>query len=262
MSIRFIIQSVLVLVCVCSLPATGAQPDGPEFHFYLAVFGVTVGADSKVQDFRVVKVIEPLTGTAAPAQVELPQMYIDVARKRTEAEHIPPTLKDGKPSETFTTFFYVPAAQQASPPTVTPISYELLNGTMANIISFKLADQGCQASIFGKNLGKTAFFFTYYAIPLAKNNKDERESVINAEIERCNANFGNAEVISKKVLPTTDQSIVEVVVKSPKSKVLSLHCRLICTSTAMLALTVVTPDDLGEQDRQAFDKIFDGFRFY
>jgi hypothetical protein len=262
-NIRYIISCIFVLACVCSAQTAEVSANEPEFHLYVAIFGVTVGTDSKIQDFRVVKVIEPLAGKNALVQVvELPGEYIDAARKQVEAENIKPALKDGKPSEELTMFLYTPRTQQASPAVIEPISFGSLNGTMAHIISFKLTDQSCQSSTFGRDLGKSALFLTYYAIPIAKDSKDERESVINAEIERCMGNFGNGKLISKKDLSMADQTIVEVVAKSPRSKTMSLRCRFICSSTMMLALTAVTPDDQDEGDMQTSDKMFDGFHFY
>jgi len=237
------------------------RPEEPALHFYIAVFGVTIGTDSQVQNFRLMKVIEPLTGTNDAVNLELSKAYIDAAKKEAEAAHLKPALKDGKPSERLTAFLYIPGSSPAADASALRMSLGSLDGIMADIISFELKGQGCQASIFGKPLGASALFFTYYAVPLARGSEEERETVINAEIERCAANFGGAKVISKKILPLADQSIVEVVVKSPRSKVLSLRCRVICTARQMLALTVTTPDDSDAATIQALDKMFDEFRF-
>ncbi len=75
------------------------------------------------------------------------------------------------------------------------------------------------------------------------------------------ANFGNATPVSKKSVPMDNQTIVEVVVKSPKSLVLSVRCRVICAAKQMLALTAVTPDNLDDANTQALDKMFAGFHF-
>jgi hypothetical protein len=233
--IQFIILFVLSLACVsCSRTRNATQAEGPAPRIYLAIFSITVGSDSHVQDFNLIKVIEPLSGTNESVDLELPPAYLESAKKTAEAAHLKPTPKEGNPSRTLTAFTYIPGASKAASPSAPRMSLESLDGLMAEVMSFELMGTGCQASLFGKQIGSSSLFLTQYAVPLTKGSEEEREAVINAEIERCRANFGGAKVISKKVLPLTDQSIVEVTVKSPKSKVLTLRSRVICTATQML----------------------------
>jgi hypothetical protein len=262
MRLQLILTFVLALAFAFPMRAADAPQAGEAAtRIYIAVFGITIGSDSELQNFHVIKVFEPLIGTNEPANLELPPAYIESAKKQVEAAHLMPTLKDGKPAESFTAFLYVPHTSGPAGASSPQMSLESLDGTMANVSSFELKGVGCQASNFGKPIGASALFFTYYAVPLPKDTAEDRENTINAEIERGMANFGGAQLISRKNLSLGDQSIVEVVVKSPKSKVLSLRCRMICTAKHMLALTATTPDDLDAATVQTLDKMFEEFRF-
>lgn len=78
----------------------------PEFKLYTVVFGITVDADSKLQGFKVVKVADAKSKVVKAVEVEIPQDYIDAARKVAEARRYKPELKDGKPVEFYTYFFH------------------------------------------------------------------------------------------------------------------------------------------------------------
>jgi hypothetical protein len=262
MRIRFLILFVLALAgAACNRARNPPQAEEPAPRIYLPVFGLTVGSDSRVEDFHLIKVIEPLSGTNQGVALELPPAYLESAKKTAEAAHLKPTLRDGKPSRTLTSFLHVPVASKASGSSAPRMSLESLDGVMNETTSFELMGAGCQLSVFGRPIGVSALFFYYYAVPLAKSSAEEREAVINAEIERCRANFGGAKLISKKVFPLADQSIVEATVKSPKSKVLTLRFRVICNARQMLGLSVVAPDNSDAAQVRALDKMFEEFRF-
>jgi hypothetical protein len=83
---RFIILVFILLVaCSRSRPAVAAQPDELGSHLYVVVISVAIGTDSKIERFRVTKIIEPLTGANQAADVTLPKEYVEAARKQVEA---------------------------------------------------------------------------------------------------------------------------------------------------------------------------------
>jgi hypothetical protein len=256
---RLLLSAFLVLGGAAQARAQSAPPIEPETRLYIVLFGFTVDATSKVQDFRIVKVFEPLTGTNAALPIKLPPAFVDAARAQVEASRPSPNLKDGKPIESLTTFLHTRRTRPADAAPATPFSLVALEGVWARVNSFTLLDQSCQSSIYGAAIGRGFVAFTYYAVPIARNSEAEREALLEAELKRGLANFGGGQVISRKAVPLPHQSIVEVVVKSPRSKVLSLRLRLICTATTMLAVTATVPDDLDPDSVQALDKIFATF---
>jgi hypothetical protein len=108
-SIPLGILSLLAVTGSVSAQTVREQLKDPKFRFYTVIFGVTVGTDSKLQSFRVSKVTDPKTRTTDPVDVQVPQAYIDAARKKYDAKRHEPKLKDGKPVEFFTYFYFTPA---------------------------------------------------------------------------------------------------------------------------------------------------------
>ena len=83
----------------------------PDFRIYAVVFGVTATTNSKPPAVRLVQVgkISGQSGKSADAAMrDLPDAYIKAAKKKIQAEPPKPQMKDGKPVEVFTYFFYVP----------------------------------------------------------------------------------------------------------------------------------------------------------
>jgi hypothetical protein len=79
----------------------------PDFKIYSVIFGVT-GTNSTAPIVRLAKVTDPKSGTTDAVKVDVPDAYIKAAKKKIEAKNYDPKLKDGKPVEFFTYFFYVP----------------------------------------------------------------------------------------------------------------------------------------------------------
>ncbi len=79
-----------------------------DFRVYTVIFGLTVDAGSHVDSFHVSKVIDPLSGSTAAVPIQVPDSYVQAARHKAEARHYKPSLKDGKPVEFFTYYFYAP----------------------------------------------------------------------------------------------------------------------------------------------------------
>jgi hypothetical protein len=77
----------------------------PGFRIYPVIFGVTATSNSKPPAIRLVEI-----GTikGAPKIDNVPDAFIKAAKKKIQAEPPKPKMKDGKPVEIFTFFFYVP----------------------------------------------------------------------------------------------------------------------------------------------------------
>ncbi len=169
--IRFLLCFVLALAGFGFAPALHAQEGEPESHPYIVLFRVIMGDDSKAQGLRLAKVIEPLTGTNAAADVEVPQSFLDAAKKKFEAEKLEPAPSDGKPAEKLVNFLYVSRTPKVAPDAIAPMSLGSLDGIMGSTSTFNLGGQSCQACAFGNQIGSSALFFTYYAVPLSKESK-------------------------------------------------------------------------------------------
>jgi hypothetical protein len=77
----------------------------PGFRIYPVTFGVTATSNSKLPAIRVMEVGVP-KGSAKIDNV--PDAFIKAAKKKIQANPPEPKMKDGKPVEVFTYFFYVP----------------------------------------------------------------------------------------------------------------------------------------------------------
>jgi hypothetical protein len=108
------IHFVTIVVLLGAIASASAQTvrerlkTESDFRIYSVIFGVTAGTNSTVPKVRVAKVIDPKSGTTDPVKVDVPDAYIKAAKKKIEAKHYEPQLKDGQPVEFFTYFFYVP----------------------------------------------------------------------------------------------------------------------------------------------------------
>jgi hypothetical protein len=83
----------------------------PGFRIYPVIFGVTTRSNSTPPVVRLVEVGTPRNERAksghAP-KINLPDAWIKAAKKKIQAEHPKHQMKDVKPVEVFTYFFYVP----------------------------------------------------------------------------------------------------------------------------------------------------------
>ena len=77
-------------------------------HVYSVIFGIVIGRDSSLQSFRVVKVTDPRAGGTRALPVNVPDEYVQAAKRKAEAKGYQPKIKDGEPVEFFTYFFYSP----------------------------------------------------------------------------------------------------------------------------------------------------------
>lgn len=79
------------------------------FQIYPVIFGVTATSNSTFPAIRVVSVGTPKgQGKSVDAAKIVPDAWIKAAKKKIQAKPPKPQMKDGKPVEVFTYFFYVP----------------------------------------------------------------------------------------------------------------------------------------------------------
>ena len=79
----------------------------PGFRIYPVIFGVTATTNSTPPAVRLVEV-GSILGPGTAAKVKIPDAFIKAAKKKIQAEPPERKMKDGKPVEIFTYFFYVP----------------------------------------------------------------------------------------------------------------------------------------------------------
>ena len=77
----------------------------PGFRVYPVTFGVTATSKSTPPVIRVQEVGVP---KGSPKIDNVPDAFIKAAKKKIQANAPKPQMKDGKPVESFTYFFYVP----------------------------------------------------------------------------------------------------------------------------------------------------------
>lgn len=83
----------------------------PNFRIYPVTFGVTATSDSAPPVVRAQRVGTPRserTKSGHPPQIDIPDAWIEAAKKKIQAAPPRAKMKDGKPVEVFTYFFYVP----------------------------------------------------------------------------------------------------------------------------------------------------------
>jgi len=79
----------------------------PSFEIYPVIFGVTATSNSTSPTVRMVEVGSP-KGAKHLDAAKIPDAWIKAAKKKILAEPPKPKMKDGKPAEVFTYFFYNP----------------------------------------------------------------------------------------------------------------------------------------------------------
>jgi hypothetical protein len=83
----------------------------PNFRIYPVTFGVTATSNSTPPVIRAQSVGTPRnerTKSGHSPKIDIPDAWIEAAKKKIEAQPPKPQMKDGKPVEVFTYFFYVP----------------------------------------------------------------------------------------------------------------------------------------------------------
>ena len=106
MTRRLSSATLTALVVIIAL-ASGAE--AAKSKVYSVIFGVVVNESGELVSFRVAQVVDPASGSTAPVKVAVPESFIAAARKLTESKKPAPKLKDGKPVEFFTYYFFDPS---------------------------------------------------------------------------------------------------------------------------------------------------------
>ena len=113
-----LLRFAALMLLVGSVASASAQTvrerlkNEPGFRIYPVVFGVTATTNSTPPVVRVVEIGTPVSersGKSGKApKIDVPEAFIKAAKKKIQAEPPKPQMKDGKPVEIFTYFFYVP----------------------------------------------------------------------------------------------------------------------------------------------------------
>ncbi len=260
----FRLDFTLLAIGIISLAAAACTraADTPP-PIYLVLLRAPDQRDAKQEDIQVEKIIDLLSGSNDAASVDLPPAFIDQTSQKFAAELRAAAAKDNRPTNaqpTFASFVFAPTATgEAAKPS--EISFSAFNELMNHTAEIRVMGQSGAVSTFGADLGRSAMFISYYALSLPKGTSEERETVVNAEIQRCTANVQNAEILSRANLSTSEQTIIEFTCKSPRNRSLTIRTRYLCNDRVMLALNATTTDGQSDEDAKAFDKLFEAFRF-
>src|SRR5207247_6913665 len=114
LQIRRLLRVAGLMLLLGSVASASAQTVGerlkedPGFRIYAVVFGVTARTNSKPPVIRAQRVGTPRserTKSGHPPKIDIPDAWIEAAKKKIQAEPPNPQMKDGKPVEVFTYFF-------------------------------------------------------------------------------------------------------------------------------------------------------------
>lgn len=97
------------LLLAVAMSASASPGRGVSGHFYVVIFGVTLDAKGDLQALRVVKVLDPVSGSKEAVRIKIPKAFIDSARNIIKAKRFEPEIRNGKPEEFFTYFYYDPS---------------------------------------------------------------------------------------------------------------------------------------------------------
>ena len=82
---------------------------GDATEIYAVIFGVTVALDGKIENIRMAKVIDPITGNMEAVDIPVPEIYVKSAKQLIETKQYKAKVQNGIPVEFFTYFFYDPS---------------------------------------------------------------------------------------------------------------------------------------------------------
>jgi len=115
--ILWLLRFASLMLLLGSVAPASAQTVGerakkdPDFRIYPVIFGVTTTTNSKPPLVRLSEVGTPRnerTKSEDAPKIDIPDAWTKAAKKKIQAEPPKPQMKDGKPVEVFTYFFYVP----------------------------------------------------------------------------------------------------------------------------------------------------------
>ena len=80
----------------------------PDFRIYVVTFAVTATTPPMIREQKVGPIRDEPTKGGRPPKIDIPDAWFEAVKKKIEAQPPKPQMKDGKPVEVFTYFFYVP----------------------------------------------------------------------------------------------------------------------------------------------------------
>ena len=80
----------------------------PNFRIYPVTFAITATTPPVIRAQRVGTPKNERTKSGQPPNIDIPDAWIEAVKKKVQADPPKPKMKDGKPVEVFTYFFYVP----------------------------------------------------------------------------------------------------------------------------------------------------------
>ncbi len=101
-------QRVMILLSIAFVAFANLGVSATSPKLYAAIFGVTISETGELISFRLDKVIDPETRSTAAVDVSVPESYFSAARELVLVKKYEPKLKDGKPVEFFTWFYFDP----------------------------------------------------------------------------------------------------------------------------------------------------------
>lgn len=112
-------QLAMIFLSIAFVAFASVDTSATSPKLYAVIFGVTISETGELVSLRLDKVIDPETRSTAAADVSVPESYVSAARELVLAKRYEPKLKDGKPVEFFTWFYFDPER-----PTLADISTE------------------------------------------------------------------------------------------------------------------------------------------
>jgi hypothetical protein len=110
MKTRLLLRILLpiLLIAIASAQPVRELIKRPGFRLYTVLLGITVDERGKITKFRVAGVTDAMSDSKTLLRVKVPERFAAAARKKAEAHHYKAMLKNGKPAEFFTYYFYTP----------------------------------------------------------------------------------------------------------------------------------------------------------
>jgi hypothetical protein len=90
------------------MPLSASYASENQEKLYAVIFGIIINENNQVEKVRVSRVIDPAKGSTDPVRIEPSKKFINSAKKFIKEKGYKPTMKDGKPIEYFSYFYYDP----------------------------------------------------------------------------------------------------------------------------------------------------------
>jgi hypothetical protein len=106
--LKMLFSSAMGLLLI-SMPLSASYSSDSQGKLYAVIFGILVNENNQVENIRVSKVIDPAMGNTDPVRIKPSKKFINSAKKFIKDKGYKPTMKDGKPIEYFSYFYYDPS---------------------------------------------------------------------------------------------------------------------------------------------------------